>query len=349
MPGCSQSWAQNRTLTLSRFVRSNSQSFSCWTVVLAFLLGCKTLNAQINLLERLNSPVIFMGDDTTAYRDPAVLYHDGNFYLFYTLVKTENNLIYSYTAYSRSGDLLEWSDPKIITIRDQSLNFCSPGNVIQFNNEWILCLQSYPRPGLRASDATRYGSKDARIFIMRSKDLEHWSSPELLHVKGPDVKEVQMGRMIDPYVVQDKDELDKWWCFYKQNGVSMSYSYDLQNWNFFGHTESGENVCVWTAHDEYFLMHSPSNGIGIKRSSDLQNWNDWGDLITLGQSEWEWAKGRITAGAMIDLRVDPNFGKYILFFHGSGPKTETEGDFDRNASIGIAWSEDLLTWDWPGK
>jgi len=34
---------------------------------------------------------------------------------------------------------------------------------------------------------------------------------------------------------------------------------------------------------------------------------------------------------------------------GSGPKTEEEGDFDKNASLGIAWRNDLLKWEWPGK
>ena len=28
-------------------------------------------------------------------------------------------------------------------------------------------------------------------------------------------------------------------------------------------------------------------------------------------------------------------------------KKETEGDFDRNASIGLAWSDDLAVWAWP--
>jgi hypothetical protein len=38
-----------------------------------------------------------------------------------------------------------------------------------------------------------------------------------------------------------------------------------------------------------------------------------------------------------------------MFFHGSRPNTEEGGDFDKNASIGIAWSGDLLNWNWPGK
>ena len=74
----------------------------------------------------------------------------------------------------------------------------------------------------------------------------------------------------------------KWWCFYKQNGVSMSFTCDFKNWTYFGHTESGENACVLVENNEYVLFHSPKNGIAIKRSSDLEHWHDWGDLIILG-------------------------------------------------------------------
>ena len=77
------------------------------------------------------------------------------------------------------------------------------------------------------------------------------------------------------------------------------------------------------------------------------NWNDFGDLITLGQNEWNWAKGRITAGTVIDLRSTPRVGKYLMFFHGSGPKKEKDGDFDKNSSIGVAWSNNLIDWQWP--
>ena len=318
-------------------------------IVALLLLYSHKITAQRNVLSSLKSPILFEGNDSIAYRDPAILFHDNTFYLFYTLVRSENGLIYSYTAFSKSNDLKDWSSPVIITPKDQNLNFCSPGNVIRFDNEWILCLQTYPRPGLKTEDETRYGTADARIFIMRSKDLQNWSDAELLKVKGAGVKKSDMGRMIDPYLVEDKDEKGKWWCFYKQNGVSMSYSYDLKNWTYCCHSESGENVTVLIENNEYLLFHSPHNGIGMKRSSDLSSWEDWGDLIVLGQEKWDWAKGRITAGTVIDLRENPDYGKYIMFFHGSGPKTEKEGDFDRNASIGIAWSDDLLSWDWPGR
>lgn len=39
-------------------------------------------------LNSVPSPIILKGNDSTAYRDPAVLYHDGTFYLFCTVIKT---------------------------------------------------------------------------------------------------------------------------------------------------------------------------------------------------------------------------------------------------------------------
>mgnify|MGYP006291587651 CR=1 FL=1 len=317
--------------------------------VLFVLIVFSETPAQSIFLDGLRSPVLLAGNETIAYRDPAVLFAEGNFHMFFTLVETEpDGRIFMYTAYSKSSDLTDWTAPRKLTEKDQNLNFSSPGNVIRFQDEWILCLQTYPRPGYYSGLPIKYGNADARLFIMRSKNLEDWSEPELLKVKGPEIPVSKMGRMIDPYLFEDKDIKGKWWCFYKQNGVSMSYSSDLENWTFFGQTESGENVSVLVENDEYILFHSPHNGIGIKKSSDLITWEDWGDLILLGQAGWDWAKGRITAGTVIELDDNPA-ARYLMFFHGSGPLTEKEGDFDKNASIGIAWSNDLINWKWPGK
>jgi len=297
-------------------------------------------------LSVLPSPILFRGNEKQAFRDPAAIFNDGTFYLYYTYVETEDDgKIYSYTAYNKSKDLVNWTKRRIITPKDQLLNFCSPGNIIRFDDEWILCVQTYPRPDYTVDQAPRYGDKTARLYIMRSKDLENWSKPELLKVKGPDVPVEEMGRMIDPYLIEDKDEPGKWWCFYKQNGISISYSYNLEEWTYFGRINAGENPCIIVKDDKYVLFHSPGNGIGIKESVDLKNWQDVGGLITLGQKDWLWAKGRLTAGFVLDMTDIPKIGKYIMFFHGSGPQTERV-NFDRNASIGIAWSQDLLNWEW---
>ena len=327
-----------------------------WVVCLAL---CCVAHTQADLsstggsliLSGLDSPVILRGDATRAYRDPAVLYQDGEFHLFCTLVQTDpDKRIYSYTVQSTSKDLKSWTEPRIITPKGQELNFSSPGNVIRFQDEWVLCLQTYPRPDYKRGDKLTWANNTARIYIMRSKDLKNWGTPEMLYVKGPDIPEAEMGRMIDPYLLQDKDDPAKWWCFFKQKGVSYSWSRDLRNWTYAGHTASGENVCVLVEGDEYLLFHSPRNGIGVMRSSDLVEWAPENGLITLGQSNWRWAENRLTAGAVLDLHNEPSIGKYLMFFHGGGPgKRKTQDNVNANCSIGIAWSDDLSTWDWPGK
>ena len=40
---------------------------------------------------KIKSPIVLRGDSRTAYRDPAALYHAETFYLFFTLVKTEED------------------------------------------------------------------------------------------------------------------------------------------------------------------------------------------------------------------------------------------------------------------
>lgn len=302
--------------------------------------------AQSFDFSQIPSPIIFKGDYKFAYRDPAVVYHDEKFHLFFTLVERAADAgMYLFTAYSNSEDLIHWTYPKIITPRDRNLNYSSPGNIVQYKGEWIMCLQTYPMPNKET-----WGNASSRIWIMRSENLIDWSEPELLKVKGDNVSVADMGRMIDPYLLEDAQEPGKWWCYYKQNGVSMSYSYDLKHWTFAGSANSGENVTVLYKDGEYILFHSPENGIGMKRSKSPSEWGGDEALITLGQDSWPWAQRRLTAATVIDLTDNPHYGKYIMFFHGSSKEGATPTyNAHNNASLGIAWSDDLVNWEWPEK
>ena len=294
---------------------------------------------------QLTSPIIFRGDHKYAFRDPAAVYHNGAFYLFFTLSETATDGgYYNMTAFSTSSDLVHWTFPEIITPKDRNLNHSSPGNIIRFDGKWVICLQTYPTPNLET-----FGTKDSRIWMMRSSDLRNWSESELLRVKGNDVPREDMGRMIDPYLIEDAQEKGKWWCFYKQNGASMSYSYDLKNWTYVGRARAGENVTVIRQDDEYVMFHSPSNGIGVKHSKDPKSWGADTELLTLGQEQWPWAQGRLTAATVIDLTEEPSVGKYIMFFHGSTKEGLKAHGAHGRASMAIAWSDDLVNWTWPGK
>jgi len=58
----------------------------------------------------------------------------------------------------------------------------------------------------------------------------------------------------------------------------------------------------------------------------------------------------LSAGFVLDLRDDPRVGKALMFFHGSRwPERDLRGGWASYVSIGIAWSDDLVHWEWPGR
>lgn len=278
--------------------------------------------------------IIFRGNEKIAYRDPACFFHEGNYHLFMTVSEKENGFMYNRLAMSSSRNLKEWSQPVMLTPKDLRLNYCSPGNVIRYDDEFVLCFTSYPMPFPYAqSDCA---DETARLFVMHTKDFQQFSSPEMLMVKG-DMPAEALGRMIDPYLLP-KD--DGYWLFYKQNGVSLSYSQDLKAWQYLGHTSGGENACVIPFEGKHMLIHSPKNGIAFALSDDLKNWTEYG-YTTLEQDQWPWANGRITAGFAMEAPRECGY-RYLLFFHGSRNEyPETHG----SASVAIAYTNDFIHFD----
>lgn len=289
--------------------------------------------------EKISSSLLLEGDADTAYRDPAAFYRNGVIYLYFTLVESRNGCDpLEFVAMTATRDLIEFSPVRKLTPGDVALNYSSPGNVIEYNGIYCLCCQTYCR-----ENGEKFGNGRSRLQLMHSGDLVNWSEPELIRVKGRDVPEKEMGRMIDPYLFRAPGE-KLFRCFYKQNGCSVSTSPDLVNWTPLGHFDCGENVSVVSDRPgHYLLYHSPDNGIGCKESGDLEHWKDRGAPLTLGQAEWPWASGRLTAGTVLDLRESHDC--ILLFFHGSGGSGEEEC-FDNYASLGVAWSKDFIHWKW---
>ena len=278
--------------------------------------------------------VIFSGNNIEAFRDPAAYFFGGEYHLFFTKTIKENGYIYNFVAHSKSLDLLHWSEPRILTEKDKTKNYCSPGSIIKYKDEYIICVTSYPLKKPFAEESI--ADDTARLFLMRTKDFKNFSEPELVYAKG-DVKNDDAGRMIDPFLLKDKDDDGKYLLFFKQNGVSMSYSRDLVNWTFCGSAEGGENACVLVKDNKYILLHSPENGIGIKESEDLSCWSDKGTLY-LNQNEWDWANGRLTAAFAMEARGGTKY-RYVLFFHGS--RLECPPEIHGAASLAIAFTDDF--------
>ncbi len=287
----------------------------------------------------LKNPILFEGSKTCAYRDPAAIIVDGICYLFFTYVDNSPGGPWLYLAETTSEDLEHWSAICLLTPKDKRLNCSSPGNIIRDGDDYVICFQTYCR-----ENGEKYGNENCRVFTMRSKDLHTWSKPAMILVKGEHIEWQNMGRMIDPYLLRTGDE---WWCFYKQNGVSFSKSRDLKSWTYMGHADAGENVCVIPLNNGYRMFSSPQNGIRVMDSDDLVAWHQSMDDLTLGQDNWEWAKGRLTAGFVLENTTGfGNLPRYLMFFHASRfPETV---EFDSYASLAVAFSDDSTRWSWPG-
>lgn len=274
--------------------------------------------------------IVFEGNDRLAFRDPACYWHEGIYHLFFTVSEKENGYMYNRLAHSTSNDLKTWSEPLMLTPKDLQCNYCSPGNIIEHGGEFILCFTSYPMPF--PYEQQDCADETARLFTIRTKDFQTFTSPVLLNPKGntpPD----QLGRMIDPFILPVQDGF---YLFYKQNGVSCSFSTDLVNWEYRGAVQGGENACVLPWNGKYMLVHSPKNGIAFAVSDDLKKWSDYGST-TLGQKGWPWAEERVTAGFLMPMPAGA-LHKYLLFFHGSRKVyPETHG----NASLAYAYTDDL--------
>ena len=274
--------------------------------------------------------IIFEGTDRFAYRDPACIFWQDAYYLFFTVSEKEKGYMYNRVGMSVSRDLKKWSEIRLLTPKDEKLNFCSPGNIVKAGEEYVICFTSYPMPF--PYEKRHCADETARLFTMRTRDFEAFSAPELLNPKG-DTPVEAIGRMIDPFILPKEDE---YYVFYKQNGVSVSKSRDLKTWEYLGHTEGGENACVIQRNEEYWLVHSPRNGIGFMRSKDLSHWEDVG-ITTLNQKNWPWAEGRLTAGFAMEAPAGTPH-RYLLFFHGSrNVFPETHG----NATLALVFTDNF--------
>lgn len=292
---------------------------------------------------------------TAGFRDPAAIYYDGSVYCYYSYVeKGDDGLTTFRLGLSVSEDLTHWRGPYFLTQADRRYNYSSPGCVIRRNGEFLMCIQTYPTfgnaPGQICGDAS------SRIYLIRSSDLLHWSEPELMRVHGENVPPEDMGRMIDPYIVEDIRTPGKYLVFYKQHpknvphrrtdtGYPVEYmcyssTWDFKRYQYEGYMESGENVCVLPWGNGYRVYNSPQNGVGCFITEDFVSRREE-PLLTLGQSHWLWAAQRLTAGFVLDGTKNPDIGKYLMFFNGDQPDS-----FPFCASVGLAWSDDLQNWSY---
>ena len=314
---------------------------------------------------KIKNPLIQQGSHKIAYCDPSIHFHDNVFRVFFSKVEllTSQEIIIQ-LAVTESTDLLNWSSPQILSNKNHPMT--NPGNIIRYKKDWVMTCNNYHL------EKNQLNSDEMVLpWITRSTDLINWSKPEVMLLKSPNLEANFMGNCSSPCLVKDISDPEKWWCFFNHGGLSinhnhnspyrnrikdsrytelyslnLSYSYDLVEWNYWNTVNGQENYCVMTDQENYILVDSPSNGIGMKMSSDLIHWHQIG-LYTLGQRQWEWANGRITSAHIINLKNYDKVGKYLMVFNGCTQEGLALNVFHGQASVGLAWSDDLSNWYWP--
>lgn len=105
-----------------------------------------------------------------AVRDPAVVRHDGDIYMFHSVVDVQGERTRNWLGLSTSSNLCEWDSR---TLAGSEEMFCAPGNLIRRDGRWVLCLQNYPIP---SGEVT--GDDSARLYLTESDDLRNWRLPD---------------------------------------------------------------------------------------------------------------------------------------------------------------------------
>ena len=77
-----------------------------------------------------------------------------------------------------------------------------------------MCYQSYCR-----EHGEKFGNENCRVFFSESRDLETWSEPYPVRLKGG--KSIsELGRMIDPYLIYDRQN-GLWNCFLSRTASAV--------------------------------------------------------------------------------------------------------------------------------
>lgn len=260
-------------------------------------------------------------DPELARRDPAAVDADGILHVFHTVVRTSASPPEMWIEVTTSIDLRSWTTPRQVTPPVPGRNFSSPGNVVRWRDEWVMCLQSYPiRPG------EEYGDETCRLWLSRSRDLVEWSTPEPLRISGSTASL----RRIDPFLVIDGGRV---LCLHKARGeIAILQASSLDPGSEWTALDEGRPVFTAALTPDGSTVENPAvvqdgvgwvliaaavragRGILLARSDDPTTW-DPGRYLDLPVLPW--APGGPTAATVIPTprRADP----WTMLLHGDGP------------------------------
>ena len=285
-----------------------------------------------------------------ALRDPAIYYLEGEFHLYFTLVKGLYDDRQSwFIGHTKTPDFIFYSEISCISPK----GYASPGNVFRYKDRYVICYQSYPR-----TSVAKAPGDECRIFFSYSDDLEDWGDPEIISEEGCVSPWATTGswrrRQIDPYVLVENDTC---YLFYKGGyHLGLWASDDLNSWKDLtsekplvergpeSWSHGAENPCALKVDDTFYLFYDSTgryegkkpNRLHYKTSKDLIDW-DPGHAIDLPDGE----SRVLSYGAPFFIDLRDSHGLFLAAYHTGGDRTGSDRYL---TDIGIGWSEDFKTW-----
>ncbi|WFO75059.1 family 43 glycosylhydrolase [Desulfurococcaceae archaeon MEX13E-LK6-19] len=167
----------------------------------------------LNRLVKLSRPVLKpsgKGFDAKAVYNPAVVYVNGTFYLFYRAQKAWHGTSVIMLAVSRDGVNFVRLNLTVLypTLREEMGGGCEDPRIVKVNNTYYMTY-------------TAYDGVTARLALARSRDLIHW---EKLGVVFPDWGWSKSGAIL-PVKINGKYVM-----YFGDSNIWIAYSDDMVHW-----------------------------------------------------------------------------------------------------------------------
>ena len=275
-------------------------------------------------------------------RDPAAIYHNGLFHLYFTVQFEQQRwgMPEGYQIFMMTTpDFRTFSYPKPVTPR----GYVSPGNIVYHNGKWLMSITRYPWP--------------TAVSMVESEDLLNWSEPRIVipTFHGPYWGNDAHGP-IDGYIFKWKERL---WMLYsdyakgsRAQHLGLACSSDgvdfenittdapLLDSDFYNSNRGIENASIVADGDRLFLFCSvgmPEQHIAVLESDDIMKWPVLDSSAEIGGLQQEWSKYVACAQFVADWRKE--LGHWAMLYMGTRFK-----DPYARMMFGMAISDDLKNW-----
>lgn len=283
-------------------------------------------------------------------RDPAAIYNEGVFYLYFTVQFNQSywSAPEGFQVFvTTTTDFKDFSLPQPITPK----GYVSPGSVVKCNGKWYISLTRYPWPGA--------------VAVAESDDLLHWSEPRVVvptchgsywSGSGELYGEIPPHGPIDGFLVQWQG---KYYMLYTdaQKGTTTQHlgiavSDDMQKFtdltpdeplldsDFYNYNKGIENVSMVVDGDKLVLFCSvgmAGQRIAMLTSKDIMSWGKLDNTAEVSGLQQQWSKYAACAQFVADWRDITGYW-HMIFMGGQEAVCE-------RFAFGMARSKDLENWE----